>query len=110
MFAGSCKAGIWSCRAPCWNPGNRWGVSERTNELEAANRELESFAYSVSHDLRAPPRAIDDFSHALEEDCADAVGDLGRDYLRRVRAAAQRMDQLIDDILQLARMTQGDMQ
>jgi PAS domain S-box-containing protein len=84
-------------------------VSERTNELEAANRELEAFAYSVSHDLRTPLRTIDGFSHALEEECADEVGDVGRDYLRRVRAAAQRMGHLIDDILQLARTTQGDM-
>jgi len=85
-------------------------VSERTHAVEVANRELEAFAYSVSHDLRAPLRTIDGFSHALEEDCADAVGDQGRDYLRRVRAASQRMGKLIDDILQLSRMTQGDMQ
>jgi PAS domain S-box-containing protein len=85
-------------------------VSERTHAMETANRELEAFAYSVSHDLRAPLRTIDGFSHALEEDCADAVGDLGRDYLRRVRTASQRMGHLIDDILQLARMTKGDMQ
>ncbi|MFQ5644260.1 MAG: PAS domain S-box protein [Thiogranum sp.] len=85
-------------------------VSERTHELEVANRELEAFAYSVSHDLRAPLRAIDGFSHALGEDCADAIGDLGRDYLRRVRAASQRMGELIDDILQLSRMARGDME
>jgi PAS domain S-box-containing protein len=85
-------------------------VAERTQALEAANRELEAFAYSVSHDLRAPLRTIDGFSHALEEDCADAVGESGRDYLRRVRAASQRMGNLIDDILKLARMTQSDMQ
>ncbi|HHJ16171.1 MAG TPA: PAS domain S-box protein [Gammaproteobacteria bacterium] len=85
-------------------------VSERTRELEAANRELEAFAYSVSHDLRAPLRAIDGFSHALEEDCAEAVGEAGRDYLRRVRAASQHMGELIDDILQLSRVTRGELQ
>jgi PAS domain S-box-containing protein len=85
-------------------------VSERTHAMEASNRELEAFAYSVSHDLRAPLRAIDGFSHLLGEDCADAIGDLGKGYLRRVRAASQRMGKLIDDILQLARMTQRDMQ
>ncbi|VAW77189.1 Sensory box histidine kinase [hydrothermal vent metagenome] len=85
-------------------------VSERTHAMEVANRELEAFAYSVSHDLRAPLRAIDGFSHALEEDCADTIGDLGRDHLRRVRAASQRMGRLIDDILQLSRMARGDMQ
>ena len=85
-------------------------VSERTRELEAANRELEAFAYSVSHDLRAPLRAIDGFSHALEEDCADAVGAQGLDYLRRVRAASQHMGELIDDILQLSRVTRGELE
>ena len=85
-------------------------VSERTQELEDVNRELEAFAYSVSHDLRAPLRSIDGFSYALEEECGDVIGDLGTDYLRRVRSASQRMGKLIDDILQLARMTRGDMQ
>ena len=84
-------------------------VSERTRELEVANRELEAFAYSVSHDLRAPLRAIDGFSHALEEDCAEAVGDTGRDYLRRVRAASQHMGELIDDILELSRVARSGM-
>ena len=85
-------------------------VSERTRELEAVNGELEAFAYSVSHDLRAPLRAIDGFSHALQEDCADAVGEVGMDYLRRVRTASQRMGELIDDILQLSRVTRGNME
>jgi light-regulated signal transduction histidine kinase (bacteriophytochrome) len=76
---------------------------------DAANRELEAFSYSVSHDLRAPLRAIDGFSQALMEDCADALNDQGRDYLRRIRAATQRMAQLIDDLLKLSRLTRGEL-
>lgn len=77
-------------------------------QLEAANRELESFSYSVSHDLRAPLRSIDGFSQALLEDYAEQLDDTGRDHLERVRAAAQRMGQLIDDLLKLARVTRTD--
>ncbi|MBN1487409.1 MAG: PAS domain S-box protein [Anaerolineae bacterium] len=80
-------------------------VQERTAQLEAANRELEAFSYSVSHDLRAPLRSIDGFSLALLEDYADCVDDIGRDYLKRVRTASQRMAELIDDILRLSRIT-----
>jgi signal transduction histidine kinase len=79
-------------------------VAERTAQLEAANKELESFSYSVSHDLRAPLRSIDGFSQALLEDCADKLDPKGADYLHRVRAAAQRMGNLIDDLLQLSRV------
>jgi light-regulated signal transduction histidine kinase (bacteriophytochrome) len=71
---------------------------------EEANRELEAFSYSVSHDLRAPLRSIDGFSQLLLEDCAESLNDNGRNYLSRVRAAAQRMGQLIDDLLLLARV------
>jgi PAS domain S-box-containing protein len=78
-------------------------VVDRTAQLTAANAELESFSYSVSHDLRSPLRAIDGFSKALEEDFSAQLGDEARDYLRRVRAASQRMGQLIDDLLQLSR-------
>lgn len=85
-------------------------VAERTAQLEAANEELESFSYSVSHDLRAPLRGIDGFSQALMEDYADKLGDQGRGYLQRVRAASQRMAELIDDMLKLARVTRASMQ
>lgn len=77
----------------------------RSDELERANRELESFSYSVSHDLRAPLRAIDGFSEAIEEDCADQLGEAGRQLLKRVRAAATRMGLLIDDLLNLSGIT-----
>jgi PAS domain S-box-containing protein len=84
-------------------------VRERTAELEQANMELEAFAYSVSHDLRAPLRSIDGFSQALLEDCADQLDTGGQDSLRRIRAAAQRMAQLIDDLLKLSRLTRADL-
>ena len=85
-------------------------VSQRTAELKAANKELESFSYSVSHDLRAPLRSIDGFSQALLEDCADKLDEPGKDALRRVRAASQRMGKLIDDLLQLSRLMRSGLQ
>jgi PAS domain S-box-containing protein len=84
-------------------------VRQRTNELEAANRELESFSYSVSHDLRAPLRAINGFSQALYEDYAHLFDHEGLNYLERVRAASQRMARLIDDLLTLSRVTRQEM-
>jgi len=78
-------------------------------ELLSANKELEAFSYSVSHDLRAPLRGIDGFSLALLEDYADKLDEDGRDYLRRVRAATQRMGILIDDLLSLSRVTRTEM-
>jgi PAS domain S-box-containing protein len=84
-------------------------VEERTAELAAANKELESFAYTVSHDLRAPLRTMDGFSQALTEDYPEQLDDTGKDYLRRIRAAATRMGGLIEDILQLSRVTRADM-
>lgn len=84
-------------------------VLERTALLEAANRELESFSYSVAHDLRAPLRGIDGFSRSLLESKADQLDDEGRQDLQRVRAAAQRMAGLIDDLLALAGMARRAM-
>jgi PAS domain S-box-containing protein len=80
-------------------------VRERTAALEAANAELSAFSYSVSHDLRAPLRAIDGFSQVLLEDYTSVLDEAGQDALRRVRAASQRMGELIDDLLQLSRVS-----
>jgi PAS domain S-box-containing protein len=84
-------------------------VAERTAELEAANKELEAFSYSVSHDLRAPLRAIDGFSQALLDCYADMLEDKGKHYLQRIRAGSQRMGELIDDLLKLSRVTRSEM-
>jgi signal transduction histidine kinase/HAMP domain-containing protein len=85
-------------------------VKERTAQLMAANKELEAFAYSVSHDLRAPLRAIDGFSRILLEKYDALLDSKGRHYLQRTRSAAQRMGQLIDDLLNLSRLTRKEMQ
>ena len=85
-------------------------VEERTAELAAVNKELEAFAYSVSHDLRAPLRTIDGFSQALLEDYDEKIDETGQDYLQRVRAAAIRMGSLIEDILALSRVTRSEME
>ena len=84
-------------------------VHERTAELEAANYELEAFSYSVSHDLRAPLRAIDGFSQVLLEDCAPKLNDEDRGHLQRIRAATQRMGHLIDDLLRLSLVTRDNL-
>ncbi|MEW6402799.1 MAG: PAS domain S-box protein [Chloroflexota bacterium] len=85
-------------------------LKQRAAQLEVANRELESFSYSVSHDLRAPLRSIDGFSQALLEDYGDSLPSDGREHLGRVRTAAQRMAVLIDDLLNLSRITRAPMQ
>ena len=84
-------------------------VAERTAELTASNRDLDSFAYSVSHDLRAPLRSIDGFANVIEEDYGARFDAEGRDALRRVRGAARRMGELIDDLLKLSRVTRSEM-
>lgn len=84
-------------------------VIERTAQLEVANKELEAFSYSVSHDLRTPLRSIDGFSLALVERYDSQLDDKGKHYLQRVRAASQRMGELIDDLLNLSRVTRSQM-
>jgi two-component system NtrC family sensor kinase len=78
-------------------------------ELERRNQELEAFSYSVSHDLRAPLRSIDGFSRVLMEDCGDRLDETGEDCLRRIRGAAQRMAELIDDLMQLSRVNLAEL-
>jgi signal transduction histidine kinase len=84
-------------------------LQEQATQLEATNKELEAFSYSVSHDLRAPLRSIDGFSQALLEDYGDKLDEEGKDYLQRVRTSTQRMGDLIDDMLKLSRVTRGEM-
>ena len=84
-------------------------VRERTAQLEYTNGELEAFCYSVSHDLRAPLRSIDGFSQALIEDCSKELSEAARGYLARIRASTERMAQLIEDLLNLSRVSRGDL-
>jgi PAS domain S-box-containing protein len=84
-------------------------VERRTADLERANRNLEAFSYSVSHDLRAPLRALSGYSEALLEEYSDSLGDTGRGYAGRIQAASERMARLIDDLLQLARVSRSQM-
>jgi PAS domain S-box-containing protein len=79
-------------------------VIERTAQLEATNKELEAFAYSISHDLRAPLRAINGFSSLLKEQYAELLDEEGNSYLEKVKASTLRMDQLINDLLALSRL------
>lgn len=84
-------------------------VEKRTAELTLANEELETFSYSVSHDLRAPLRGMDGFSQALMEDYADDLDDTAKDYLLRIRNNSQRMARLIDDLLSLSRVSRAEL-
>jgi signal transduction histidine kinase len=83
-------------------------VAERTAQLENANKELEAFSYSVSHDLRAPLRSIEGFSGALLEDCGDQLNDAGKDSLKRIITSTVKMGQLIDGLLNLSRVTRAE--
>ncbi len=83
-------------------------ILDRTNQLENANAELEAFAYSVSHDLRAPLRSMDGFSQALIEDYGDRLDGDAKNYLNRISNASQRMGQMIDDILTLSRASRQE--
>jgi signal transduction histidine kinase len=85
------------------------GLNVANTTLNAVNKELEAFSYSVSHDLRAPLRSIDGFSQALLDFYNDKLDDTGKDYLARIRNNSQRMAQLIDDMLQLSRLTRDEL-
>lgn len=84
-------------------------VADRTTELSNLNKELEAFSYSVSHDLRAPLRAINGFSSMLAEEIKDQLSDESRDYLNRIVKASIKMEQLIDDLLQISRVSRVDL-
>lgn len=84
-------------------------VQERTAELRASNQELESFSYAVSHDLRAPLRSVFGFAQALNEDYWDNLDEEGREYLQRVIQGSRQMDQLINDMLHLCRLSRGEL-
>lgn len=84
-------------------------LREQNAQLGAANKELEAFSYSVSHDLRAPLRALDGFSRVLLEDYSDKLDAAGQDCLRRICAASQRMGQMIDDLIGLSRVTRNQL-
>ncbi len=84
-------------------------VAERTAKLQEINAELESFSYTVSHDLRAPLRAMQGFANALQEDCAQQLGELGQKYSQRIIAASQRMDKMIQDLLAYSRISRAEL-
>lgn len=91
------------------NDGMEQQVRERTAQLELANKELEAFSYSVSHDLRSPLRGIDGWSLALQEDYGALLDETGRLYLQRVRSESQRMGQLIDGMLEFSRLGRANL-
>jgi PAS domain S-box-containing protein len=84
-------------------------VAERTAQLTHINKELEAFNYSVSHDLRQPLRALDGFSQAILEDYSDLLDEIGKHYLQRIRLASQRMGHIIDDLLNLSRLSRQEL-
>ena len=84
-------------------------IEQNNVELKAVNKELEAFSYSVSHDLRAPLRAIDGFSQVLQEDYTEHLDEAGRDCTARIRRSAQNIGALIDDMLKLSRITRIDL-
>jgi len=115
-FAGIGQPDAQNAPGPDRDPGSLQGdldlarreLAERTRELDNVTRELDSFAYSVSHDLRAPLRVVDGFATIVLEDYGDRgkpLDDVGRDHLRRIVAAGQRMNSMIDTLLGLSRMT-----
>jgi signal transduction histidine kinase len=85
-------------------------VQERTARLQETVSELESFSYSISHDMRAPLRAMQSFAHILAEECGEQVGPEGKDYIRRIISASDRMDRLIQDVLTYSRVTRTELQ
>jgi PAS domain S-box-containing protein len=91
------------------NTGLEARVQQRTADLELANKNLEAFTYSVSHDLRAPLRGLSGFSEVLLEDYGELLGETGRSYAGRIQAASERMAALIDDLLQLSRVSSAGM-
>ena len=84
-------------------------LENKRQALEIANEELRAFSYSVSHDLRAPLRTISGFSSALADDCADQLNNMGREYLVRIHSGCQRMEEMIEGLLTLSRVSQSDM-
>ena len=84
-------------------------VTERTRQLEAANRELEAFAYAVSHDLRAPLRSMSGFSQILQETAPAGLDEKSRHYLQRIHDASMRMSGLIEDLLNLSRIGRSEL-
>jgi signal transduction histidine kinase len=84
-------------------------LMEANKRLAESNKELDAFSYSVSHDLRAPLRSMDGFSQILLEDHADRIDEVGKDYLKRIRAASQLSGQLIDDLMKLSRISRNEM-
>jgi len=92
------------------NTGLERRVAERTAQLEESNKELEAFSYSVSHDLRAPLRAVDGFSQALMEDYGETLSAEARRYLDTIRSETQRMGELIDDLLTFSRLSRASLE